>query len=113
MRPIHSNPAVSSKKPGRTLLSLAVLSVAAVLLTQDVQAVPYASAVTNSAGTVTFILNESADNVTVLLNNGASTLNLGALGRGPQSFSLGAATNFQIKVTKSTASAWSQISVDS
>ena len=64
------------------------------------RATPYASGVTNNAGTISFVLNESADNVKVLLNNGAITNDLGALGAGVGSFNLNGATNYQIVVRK-------------
>src|SRR5947209_5134938 len=89
-----------------------VLLAAALLPTGPAQAVPYASGATNTGGTVSFILNEAADSVTVLLNGGATTLNLGALGKGRQSFSLGGAASFQIVVNKATPPAWTLTSSD-
>lgn len=65
------------------------------------QAHPYASGVTNKSGTVFFYLNENADSVKVVFDNGTSaTNNLGALTKGQQSFALGAHTNYSIIVAK-------------
>jgi hypothetical protein len=79
-------------------LVLALLSTSSVI-----EATPYASGVTNAAGTVSFVLNEDADNVSVVFNNGASTNNLGALRKGLRTFSLGANTSFRIVVSKNSA----------
>lgn len=87
------------------LLSLLFLS------TSDSHAIPYASSVSESAGTVTFYLNESAD-VQVVFAGPASTNNLGALSRGSYNFPRGAATSYQIQATKSAAPLWTQISDD-
>ena len=76
------------------------------------EAVPYASGVTNNAGTVSFILNEDADNVKVLLNDGSVTNDLGALAAGKRSFNLGGGTNYQIVVSKTASIGWRQISND-
>jgi hypothetical protein len=59
---------------------------------------PYASAVTESGGQVSFRLNESADEV-VVIRDGVPT-SLGALGQGQHSFSLNSAANYQIVVNK-------------
>src|SRR6478609_9255093 len=66
-------------------------------------ATPYASGITNNAGTVSFFLNEPADNVRVVFNSGTGATNdLGALTNGQYSFALGANTNFSIQVTKAS-----------
>lgn len=82
------------------------------LFANSATATPYASGVVNSGGTVSFILNESADNVTVVFDGGASSLNMGALNAGSHNFPLGTATSFEIRVTKSSLPAWTQISTD-
>ncbi len=74
---------------------------------------PYASAVTNSGGTIQFILNEPATSVTVTFNNGTVTNSLGALAKGSNGFSLGSYTNYAITVYKTGSGAISQISSDS
>ncbi len=87
-------------------------STVALLLANTSHAVPYASAVTNNAGTVSFVLNEDADNVKVVFDNGTSTNDLGALPKGKSSFSMGGATSFQIVVTKAATPGWTQTSND-
>jgi hypothetical protein len=96
----------------RSKLSLFGAAFAAVfLMNLSANATPYASGVTTSGGNVSFILNESADNVTVLFDGGTSTQDLGTLDKGTHSFPLGAATSFQIVVKKSSP-AWELISSD-
>ncbi|MEY2408745.1 MAG: hypothetical protein QOF48_1415 [Verrucomicrobiota bacterium] len=105
--------------PGRNRLakifpvSLFLLTAAIGLLPPRAAAVPYATGVTNNAGTISFILNEAADNVTVVFDGGASSQDLGAQTKGPHSFSLGTATTFEIRVSKVTPVVWTQISTDS
>ncbi len=101
-------------KPLQARSSLRNWALAAAILGAGplVQAHPYASGVTNEAGTIRFILNESADNVGVSFDNGVATNNLGALAQGPNSFSLGAHTNYAIYVFKVGAGGPVQISVD-
>jgi hypothetical protein len=77
-----------------------------------VNAHPYASGLTNSAGTIKFILNEAASDVTVAFDNGSVTNDLGALASGAQSFSLAGHSNFSIIVSKTGSGAVSQISMD-
>lgn len=89
-----------------------LLAVLALLEPSPASAVPYASGVTNNAGTVSFILNEDTGNVTVVFDGGASSMDMGALTKGTHSFSLGTATSFSIVVKKNVAPAWTQISTD-
>src|SRR5262245_6654364 len=63
-------------------------------------ATPYATSLTNDAGTISFRLNESADNVKVISNGGATTNDLGALSAGLHTFALGISTPYQIVVFK-------------
>src|SRR4051812_7604548 len=86
-----------------SITRLLLLSLVILASKTSVQATPYASAVTNSAGTISFILNENPDSVKVLFDNGSSTNDLGALLKGPQSFTLDAHTNYQIVVSKVSA----------
>lgn len=74
-------------------------------------AVPYASSLAESGGSVSFTLNEDADSV-VVERDGDAPLNLGALSKGAHSFALPAGA-YQIKVSKSAAAGWTQISSDS
>jgi len=98
------------KKTSRQLLVCSLALLGAALAPHTLLAVPYASSITESGGLVNFYLNEPADNVRVIFSGPASTNNLGALPKGPGSFSRGAAASYRIEVTKSTASAWTQIS---
>ena len=75
-------------------------------------AIPYASGITNSAGIIQFILNDIADDVTVVFDNSTVTNALGALAKGLHSFALGAHTNYAIRVARSTPPGWSQTSAD-
>src|SRR5215467_9856521 len=78
--------------------------------TVSVHATPYAANVMNTAGnTWQFVLNESADNVTVL-RNGGNAVNLGALGAGPHTFDMTGFSTFSIQVKKSAPTAWTSIS---
>ena len=95
-----------------SLVKRFVLVAASFLASSLAQATPYASGITNNAGTVSFVLNESADNVSVTLNPGGTALDLGALNKGTHSFNLGAATSFQIAVSKTAPAAWTLISSD-
>ena len=78
------------------------LLAAAGLLAPPAQAVPYASNLTNDAGTVSFRLNESADNVKVISGGGATTNNLGALAGGLHTFPLGITGTFQVSASKAS-----------
>jgi hypothetical protein len=75
-------------------------------------ATPYASGVTESGASVSFYLNEAADNVKVAFFNPKSTLDLGTLNRGQHTFPRGTATSYQIQVTKSATPVWTRISDD-
>lgn len=82
------------------------------LMLPTARAVPYASGVTNNAGTVSFVLNEPAGNVTVEFDGGASNLDMGALTNGTHSFQTGTAASFRIVVKKNAPLAWTQIGTD-
>jgi hypothetical protein len=64
------------------------------------QARPYASSLTNNAGTISFRLNESADNVKVV--SGGVTNDLGALPAGLHSFGPGVSDPYQVEVFKAS-----------
>ncbi len=88
-------------------------AVASLLLSsQALMAHPYASGITNNAGSISFVLNENADNVLVIFDGGGlgNTNNLGALSRGVNSFSLGSHTSYSIVVSKAGTGTPSQIS---
>ncbi|HKS36487.1 MAG TPA: hypothetical protein VJW76_04805, partial [Verrucomicrobiae bacterium] len=73
---------------------------------------PYASAVINNAGTVSFILNEAADNVKIISNGGATTNDLGPLSTGTTTANLGISGPFKVVVSKSGTGTYAQISSD-
>src|SRR5437016_6156631 len=64
------------------------LSVLTLFATVVARGHPYASGLTNSAGTIKFVLNEAADSVKVAFDNGTSTNDLGTLA------SLGSSTTY-------------------
>jgi len=72
-------------------------------------AVPYASSVRNTTGaTWEFVLNEPADNVTVL-RNGGNPANLGSLSAGRHTFSMSGFSTFEIQVQDSAPEGWTSI----
>jgi len=88
---------------------LSFLCSASILLSACLPALatPYAAGLTNNAGTVSFFLNEDADNVKVVFNSGTGGTNdLGALTRGKYTFSLGAHTNYSVLVTKASGAGY-------
>src|ERR1700722_4946036 len=91
---------------------LAIASVAAAVIAFSANAHPYASGITNNSGTISFVLNEAADDVKVVFNGG-TTNDLGGLAAGVQSFALGAHTSYSIVVSKNGSGVINQISVDS
>src|SRR5690349_9464082 len=72
------------------------------------RATPYASSVSASGGNVTFVLNEAADNVTVVFDGGSISEDLGALNAGTHTFALGGASTFQIVVKKDSGAGYTQ-----
>ncbi len=95
-----------------TLLCPAV-SLSWMLLTFRADAHPYASGVTNQAGIVSWVLNESATDVKILFDNGTLTNDLGATPvMGTNTFNLASHTNFSIVVYKVGSNALNQISSD-
>lgn len=99
---------------------LAILSavLAAALTPANLRASPYASGVTNNAGTVSFILNEGGGNVTVTYEDGTTNANFNGintgtnLAKGLQSFSLSGHNGYAIAVTKPGNGTPSLISLD-
>lgn len=83
------------------LLCACTAAAASLLSVTSLYATPYASGITNDAGTISFVLNENASSVQVVFNNGSSTNDLGARTKGIHSFTLGSATNYQIVVRNS------------
>jgi len=100
-------------------LRIAAAVLATAFFLQTLHATPYASGITNSAGTVSFILNESGGNVTVTYQDGSTNANFNGfntgtnLAKGKYSFALGGNTSYRIAVNKIGSGSPSQISVDS
>src|SRR5580700_2472334 len=82
-----------------------------VLSSPRAEATPYASGVTNQAGTIQYILNELPDSVWVIFEDGTSN-NIASPVVGTNTFSLGSHTSFGIYVKKSGDGTPSQISSD-
>jgi hypothetical protein len=85
------------------VLALAVTALSSYV----VRAVPYASQVTRSGNTVSFVLNQNAQGLVVMRNPGASPVYPGTTA-GPLSFDMTGFTSYQIIVTGNTAKAWTQ-----
>ena len=97
-----------------TLRSLALALAVGALSGPLARAHPYASGISNNAGTISFILNETADTVGVYFPDNGSTNFLGAnLAPGVHSFTLGPGTNrYVITVNKVGSGAVTQLSND-
>ena len=90
------------------------ITIAGVLaLASSGRATPYACDITNSAGVVSFRLNEAADNVKVISSGGAVTNDLGPGVKGVTVANLGvAAGTVKIMVTRSVPAGYTQTTVD-
>ncbi len=73
---------------------------------------PYASALTNNSGTVSFTLNEAADKVKVISGGGTKTNDLGPLPKGTTVTNLSISGAFKVEVSKAAPGGWVQISAD-
>lgn len=77
-----------------------------ILISPIARATPYASCVTNNAGTIQFYLNEGGATVTVIYNDGSTNANFNGITTGTDlasgfySFSLGSFTSYTILVSK-------------
>jgi hypothetical protein len=92
----------------RLITSLSIVAVS-MALHSAAFAVPYAANVRNTTGTTwEFVLNESADAVTVL-RDGANPVNLGAIGAGRHTFDMSVFSTFEIQVNKNAPSTWTTI----
>src|SRR3972149_18921 len=79
-------------------------------LSASAGAVPYASGIRDVGGGMReFVLNESADSVTVL-RDGANPVNLGAIADGRHTFDMTSFSTFSIEVNKNAPTAWTRIS---
>ena len=66
------------------------------------QATPYASSLTNAGGVISFRLNESADNIYIISNAGATTNQLGPMAAGLQSVALSISGTYQVAAFKAS-----------
>jgi hypothetical protein len=94
----------------RFFSALLVAACLAALTGTTAKAVPYASAVRNTGGSMwEFVLNEDADSVRILRDGGSEILiNNAPLGR--HSFDMTGFSDFQIEVSNSAAQGWQMIS---
>lgn len=82
------------------------LGCAVVSLARMAKATPYASCITNNAGTVSFYLNEAGGNVTITYEDGTTNSSYDGvasgtnMASGAHTFSLGSHTSYNIAVTK-------------
>src|SRR6185436_5777135 len=84
----------------RTSVFCFVITLTILSFCSTTRATPYASSLTNDAGTIWFRLNESAENVKVV--SGGVTNDLGALSAGLHSVALGISGTYQIEVSKAS-----------
>src|ERR1019366_3769968 len=101
----------------RSTLRGLVLALAITLLSSYVaRAVPYASCITNNAGTVSYYLNEAADDVTIIFDGGGvgNTNDLGGQVKGlhANAFTMGVHTSYAIQVSKTAPAGWVKTSDD-
>ncbi len=89
--------------PMKTLLGC-VAAGAALSTAGTAMAVPYATAVVQTGNTVDFVLNETADTVTVLRDGGSALVLPGTAGA--HSFDMTGFTDYSITVDHSTAAGW-------
>jgi hypothetical protein len=96
----------------RTLLS-AIAALGLLASATSAIATPYACDITNSAGTVSFRLNENADNVKVISSGGAVTNDLGPGFKGLTVTNLGIAAGvIKVMVTRSAPLGYTQSTTD-
>jgi hypothetical protein len=89
------------------------LALGVMLAVPAVQAAPYACDITNNAGTVSFRLNEAADNVKIISSGGAVTNDLGPGVKGLTVTNLGiAGGHIKAVVLRSAPAGYTQISND-
>src|SRR5688572_19733595 len=88
------NPQARMKKNVRSFIGQWALALTAASLTQYAVARPYATSLTNDTGNISFRLNESADNVKVIWNGGATTNDLGPVLQGLTVTNLGVTGNY-------------------
>ena len=99
-------------KPRKSTVSL-MTTIGLFALAGATYATPYATDVTNSAGIVSFRLNENADNVKIISSSGAITNDIGPGFKGVTVTNLGVAAGvIKVMVTRSAPAGYTQTSVD-
>src|ERR1700722_6766518 len=104
------------QKGGLFLRGLAATALALAALTPVAKAVPFASCITNTSGTISFYLNEPGGNVTVAYDDGSTNANYNGVTTGTNlaagvqpGFLLTGHTSYSISVTKNGSGAPSLI----
>jgi len=108
MKPIKSYPSIVFIQSLALMLALLVLS----LSSYQGRCTPYASGVSNNAGTISFYLNEGGGNVTIVYEDNSTNATYNGVGTqtaGLQSFALGAHTSYTIYVAKTGSGSPSMI----
>lgn len=105
------------KFPSRVITSLHLLVGVLVASSVGVQATPYATCLTNSGSSISFRLNEAADNVKIISSAGAVTNELGPVAKGLTVTNLTITGVYKIEVTKTAGAGYllgvaNQISTD-
>src|SRR5689334_517245 len=101
------------KTPPKLRSLLCKIAVAGAILSSVpfATASPYASGITNNAGTVKFVMNEAGATVNVVFEDNTTNA-MGVLPKGATNFLLGAHTSYQIICTKLGNGTPALISVD-
>lgn len=96
----HAFTNVFHRRASASEAALLLLLAAGLAQPLALHAVPYASGLTNAGGTISFRLNEAADNVRIISNGGAVTNDLGARAAGLHTENLGITGAFSVVVSK-------------
>ena len=91
----------------RRVISLAACAAVSSIYSASVLATPYASGVSESAGVVTYRLNETADNVTIIRDGVPESL--GAIPAGVATFNRNGAANYKIVVSKNSGAGYKNL----
>ena len=101
MKNFKTPPGLSLRR-GLGLLAVQCIAAAAV------HATPYATCLTNSAGVISFRLNEHAESVKIISSGGTVTNDLGPVGKGLTVTNVGVTGDFKVEVTKTSGAGWMQ-----
>jgi hypothetical protein len=99
---------MSIPKPSHTHIGIVfrffIVALTSLAFGSIAKATPYASGLTNNAGTVSFVLNEAADEVKIIF--GGTTNSLGAQPAGTVTAAVGASNPFSVLVSKISGSGY-------